>query len=90
MKKKSELNYGALVVDKFDAGRPIYESIAKQMFVLRDEDFAFEYVHVDWKTEEDETGVQYPWCDEMNQELGRFWSVVYRYYPRTSDGRPKI
>lgn len=84
MKKKSELKYGALVVDKFDAGQPIYESIAKQMFVLRDEDFAFEYVHVDWQTEERETGVQYPYCDEMNQELGRFWSIVYRYYPRRS------
>ena len=87
MKKKSELKYGALVVDKFDAGQPIYESIAKQMFVLRDEDFAFEYVHVDWQTEERETGVQYPWCDETNQERGRFWSVVYRYYPRTSHER---
>tara|TARA_R100000008_G_scaffold30343_1_gene16853 strand:+ start:627 stop:899 length:273 start_codon:yes stop_codon:yes gene_type:complete len=87
VKKKSELSYGNLVVDKFDAGQPIYESIAKQMFVLRDEDFAFEYVHVDWQTEERETGVQYPYCDEMNQELGRFWSVVYRYYPRTSHER---
>tara|TARA_B100000131_G_C17658990_1_gene427336 strand:- start:153 stop:428 length:276 start_codon:yes stop_codon:yes gene_type:complete len=82
VKKKSELNYGALVVDKFDAGQVVYESTAQKMFAVRDEDFALEFVHVDWEAEERETGVDYPWCDEMNQERGRFWSIVYRYYPR--------
>ena len=82
MKKKSELSYGNLVVDKFDAGQPVHESIARQMFVLRDDDFDLEFIHVDWTTEEEHTGNHYPWCDKKNQELGRFWSVVYRYYPR--------
>lgn len=84
MKKKSELSYGNLVVDKFDAGQPVYASIARQMFVLRDDDFEFEFAHVDWDTEEEHGGSDYPWCDKTNQERGRFWSIVYRYYPRRS------
>ena len=80
MKKKSELSYGNLVVDKFDAGQPIYASIARQIFVLRDDDFEFEFAHVDWDTEEEHGGR----CDKENQEIGRFWSIVYRYYPRRS------
>ena len=84
MKKKSELSYGNLVVDKFDAGQPIYASIARQIFVLRDDDFEFELAHVDWDTEEEHGGSGYPWCDKEKQEIGRFWSIVYRYYPRRS------
>jgi hypothetical protein len=84
VKKKSELSYGNLVVDNFDAGQPIYASIARQIFVLRDDDFEFEFAHVDWDTEEEHGGSDYPWCDKTNQERGRFWSIVYRYYPRRS------
>ena len=81
MKKKSELNYGALVSDKFDAGVPVSETIAKQMFCLRDDDFSFEFAHVDWEVEREKTGVEEHYCEELKEEVGRYWVIVYRYYP---------
>ena len=84
MKKKSELKHGALEVDKFDAGQPIHESIAEKMFCLRDDDFSFEFAHVDWKLDRERTGVEEHYCDNLKEEIGRYWCIVYRYHPRRS------
>ena len=89
MKQKRELSYGALVSDRIDAGVPVSETIAKQMFVIRPDDFSFEFAHVDWKTEEAEDLYQGGWCDENNEEIGRHWVIVYRYYP-TRETRPDL
>ena len=73
-------NYGALTVDHFDLGQVVGERVALEIFKRQDDEYSLQYAAVNWKRESDPDSI--PW-DEVNQEeRGRHWRLVYRYYPR--------
>ena len=76
---KTELKYGALMVDEFDAGQVVGEHIACQIFERQNRDFALQYASVAWKKEADPDNI--PWDDAAKEERGQHWRLVYRYYP---------
>jgi len=82
MKKKTELNYAALVADEFDAGQVIGEHVARQIFERQSSDFSLQYASVAWKKEADPDNI--PWDVKLKEERGQYWRLVYRYYPKLS------
>jgi len=82
MKKKSELNYGALVTDEYDVGQVIGEHTARQIFERQDSDFSLQYATLQWKKERKMRGIEdCEWDDVKKEERGQYWRLVYRFYP---------
>jgi len=82
MKKKSELNYGALVSDEYDVGQVIGEHTARQIFERQDSDFSLQYATLQWKKERKMRGIENcEWDDVKKEERGQYWRLVYRFYP---------
>ena len=82
MKKKSELNYGALVSDEYDVGQVIGEHTARQIFERRDNDFSLLYATLQWERERKMRGIEdCEWDDVKKEERGQYWRFVYRFYP---------
>ena len=82
MKKKSELNYGALVSDEYDVGQVIGEHTARQIFERQDSDFSLQYATLQWKKERKMRGIEdCEWDDVKKEERGQHWRFVYRFYP---------
>ena len=82
MKKKSELNYGALVTDEYDVGQVIGEHTARQIFERQDNDFSLQYATLQWKKERKMRGIEdCEWDDVKKEERGQYWRLVYRFYP---------
>ena len=85
MKKKTELNYAALVADEFDAGQVIGEHVARQIFQRQESDFSLQYATLQWKKEREARGIEdCDWDDVKKEERGQHWRLVYRFYPKLS------
>ena len=83
MKKKSELNYAALIADEFDVGHVVGEHVARQIFERRDREFSLQYATLQWKKERKMRGIEDCEWDSVNrEERGQYWRFVYRYYPQ--------
>lgn len=83
MKKKSELNYAALIADEHDVGQVVGEHTARQIFERQDSDFSLQYATLQWEKERARLGTEDCEWDSVNrEERGQYWRFVYRYYPQ--------